>query len=46
MKEKQIQNAIIRRFGTVPALRLWRANVGVGVPLSKATKLELLPPLD
>jgi len=27
--EKQLQNAILRAFGTLPALRLWRANVGV-----------------
>jgi len=29
MTEKQIQNAILRAFGTDPRLRLWRANVGV-----------------
>ena len=29
MTEKQIQNAILRVFGTDPQLRLWRANVGV-----------------
>jgi len=29
MTEKQIQNAILRAFGTDPQLRLWRANVGV-----------------
>jgi len=28
MHEKQIQNDILRAFGTVPSLRLWRANVG------------------
>jgi len=27
--EKQLQNAILRAFGTLPVLRLWRANVGV-----------------
>jgi hypothetical protein len=27
--EKELQNAILRAFGTLPALRLWRANVGV-----------------
>jgi len=29
MSEKEIQNAILRTFGTLPHLRLWRANVGV-----------------
>ncbi len=29
MKEKQIQNAILRTFGTRPDMRLWRANVGL-----------------
>ncbi len=29
MTEKQIQNEILRTFGTLPGLRLWRANVGV-----------------
>jgi len=29
MTEKEIQNAILRTFGTLPHLRLWRANVGV-----------------
>lgn len=29
MTEKQIQNAILRTFGTIPQLRIWRANVGV-----------------
>ena len=29
MSEKQVQNAILRAFGTIPQLRLWRANVGV-----------------
>jgi hypothetical protein len=28
-KEKAIQNDIFRAFGTLPGLRLWRANVGV-----------------
>jgi len=28
MTEKQVQNAILRAFGTLPTLRLWRANVG------------------
>ena len=27
--ETQIQNAILREFGTRPDLRLWRANTGV-----------------
>ena len=27
--EKQIQNDILRAFGTLPQLRIWRANVGV-----------------
>jgi len=31
MTEKQLQNAILREFGTRPELRLWRANAGVGV---------------
>ena len=30
MREKQIQNAILRAFATRRDLRLWRANVGVG----------------
>lgn len=29
MTEKSIQNAILRRYGTDPRLRLWRANAGV-----------------
>ena len=29
MSEKQVQNSILRAFGTIPQLRLWRANVGV-----------------
>ena len=29
MTEKQIQNSILREFGTKPWLRIWRANVGV-----------------
>ncbi len=27
--EKALQNEILRAFGTLPGLRLWRANVGV-----------------
>jgi len=27
--EKAIQNEILRAFGTLPGVRLWRANVGV-----------------
>jgi len=27
--EKALQNDILRAFGTLPRLRLWRANVGV-----------------
>ena len=34
MKEKSIQNAIIREFGTKPWARLMRANVGSAVPLA------------
>ena len=30
MTEKQIQNAILREFGTRPDMRLWRQNTGVG----------------
>ncbi len=29
MTEHQIQNAIIREFGTRPDMRIWRANTGV-----------------
>ena len=29
MTEKQIQNSILREFGTKSWLRIWRANVGV-----------------
>lgn len=29
MTEKQVQNAILREFGTRPDLRIWRANCGV-----------------
>ena len=29
MRESVIQNQILRRFGTLPGLRLWRANSGV-----------------
>lgn len=29
MREKELQNEILRAFGTLPVLRLWRANVGV-----------------
>ena len=28
MTEKQVQNAILREFGTRPELRLWRQNTG------------------
>ena len=28
MTEKQIQNAILREFGTRPDMRLWRQNTG------------------
>ena len=28
LREKHIQNEILRAFGTLPWLRLWRANVG------------------
>ena len=31
MTEKQIQNAILRAFGTLPQLRLWRANAGAAL---------------
>lgn len=31
--EKTIQNEILRRYGTDPRMRLWRANVGAAVPL-------------
>ena len=29
LKEKAIQNDLLRAFGTLPGLRLWRANCGV-----------------
>lgn len=29
LSEKQVQNAILRAFGTRPDMRLWRANAGV-----------------
>jgi hypothetical protein len=29
--EKNVQNAILREFGTRPGLRIWRANTGVAV---------------
>ena len=29
MKEKELQNEILRTFGTIPRLRIWRANTGV-----------------
>jgi hypothetical protein len=32
--EKKLQNQILREFGTRPAMRLWRANVGKAIPLS------------
>jgi len=32
--EKQIQNEILREFGTKPEYRLWRQNVGKAVPFS------------
>ena len=32
MKEKKLQNTILRQFATRPELRLWRANVGMSVP--------------
>ena len=28
LRERRIQNEILRTFGTLPSLRLWRANVG------------------
>ena len=40
MKEKQIQNQILRTFGTRPDVRLWRANAGTasfGPPGSRRT---------
>ena len=33
MTEKQIQAAILNHFGSMPALRLWRQNTGLAVPL-------------
>jgi hypothetical protein len=30
LREKPIQNAILKEFGSNPALRLWRQNTGVG----------------
>jgi len=33
-EEKRIQNDILRAYATRPEMRLWRANVGKGVPLS------------
>ena len=29
MKEKELQNVILRAFGTMSRLRIWRANTGV-----------------
>ena len=29
MKEKELQNEILRTFGTIPRMRIWRANTGV-----------------
>ena len=29
MREKQVQHAILRAFGTDPRMRIWRANSGV-----------------
>ena len=31
MTEKQVQNTILREFGTRPDMRLWRANTGAAV---------------
>ena len=28
LRERQIQNEVLRAFGTLPMVRLWRANVG------------------
>lgn len=37
MNEAQTQQAIIRALGVQPGLRIWRANVGTGVPYSVVT---------
>jgi len=39
-EEKKIQNQILREFATRPEMRLWRANVGVAVPISYVKKIE------
>lgn len=31
MSEKNIQNAILREYGTNPAMRIWRQNTGVAI---------------
>lgn len=46
MKEKQIQNQILRTFGTRRDMRLWRANAGTasfGPPGSRRTVAFGLP---
>ena len=32
VREQDVLNQILRTLGVVPSIRLWRANVGVGVP--------------
>lgn len=36
-RERLVQNEILRAYGTRPDMRLWRANVGVGKYLDRAT---------
>ncbi len=42
MTEKELQNAILRKWATKPELRLFRQNVGVAVPLTYIIKLMAL----
>ena len=43
MTEKQVQNAIMRKWATDPRIRLFRQNVGVGIPYSEWLKYKQNP---
>ena len=40
MSEKQLQDAIMKKWATNPHLRLWRQNVGQAIPLAEWNKLK------
>jgi hypothetical protein len=47
MKEKELQTAILKKYGALPGLRIWRNNTGLAVGLSileQARRAGYLPP--